>query len=77
MSEGRIYRCQNPVCRQEIRLRTVSVELKANPRCPCGAEMKKLYKRPALGTQNLKVDVAVPRRFSPVETWWPVRLIPN
>jgi hypothetical protein len=48
MRTGRIYRCQNERCRAEIKVTKDSIEGKSNPRCCCGAEMKKSYSKPAL-----------------------------
>jgi hypothetical protein len=45
---GELYRCQNPDCRSEIRVSKSSIEASLNPRCACGAEMKKPYVKPAL-----------------------------
>ena len=44
------YRCQNPDCRCEIEVTKTSTEAKFNPRCCCGAEMKKSYKEPVFKT---------------------------
>jgi hypothetical protein len=46
MNTGQRYRCQNPDCRAEIEVRKDSKEGEANPRCCCGAEMKKPYSAP-------------------------------
>jgi hypothetical protein len=48
MRKGQVFRCQNPNCRAEIRVEKDSIEVVANPRCGCGAEMKKPYAAPAL-----------------------------
>lgn len=48
MREGQILRCQNPNCGCEVRVVRSSVEGDANPRCCCGAEMKKRYAPPTL-----------------------------
>ena len=47
MNEGQIYRCQNRKCNCEIRVTKSSAEAKSNPRCCCGAEMKKPYIAPS------------------------------
>jgi hypothetical protein len=57
MNVGRRYRCQNPDCRCEIVVLQASKEAVNNPRCCCGAEMKKRYKKPTFE----KLD------FTPVE----------
>jgi len=41
-----VYRCQNRDCRCEIRLIKASTQGTSNPRCFCGAEMKKPYVKP-------------------------------
>jgi len=44
--KGQRFRCQNPGCRAEIEVTRDSVGGGSNPRCCCGALMKKLYSRP-------------------------------
>lgn len=46
MKTGQRYRCQNPDCRAEIEVKKDSMEGDVNPRCCCGAEMKKPYSAP-------------------------------
>jgi hypothetical protein len=48
MTEGQVYHCQNRVCDAEILVTKASREARANPRCGCGAEMKKPYSPPVL-----------------------------
>lgn len=48
MIEGQTYRCQNRSCNCEVIVTKPSAEGLSNPRCCCGAEMKKPYMRPAL-----------------------------
>lgn len=48
MVEGQVYRCQNRQCGAEVKVISGSVEGGANPRCCCGAEMKKPYTTPTL-----------------------------
>jgi hypothetical protein len=48
MTEGQVYHCQNRVCGSEIVVTKASLEASANPRCCCGAEMKKPYTPPVL-----------------------------
>ena len=55
MFEGQIFRCQNRGCGCEVRVIKVSVESGQNPRCCCGAEMKKPYTPP--GFRELKSEV--------------------
>ncbi len=52
MSQRQVYRCQNPTCGCEIAVTKTSVETKANPRCFCGAKMKKPYSPPVLRILN-------------------------
>jgi hypothetical protein len=46
MIKGQIYRCQNRSCNCEVTVVKPSVEGRSNPRCCCGAEMKKTYVPP-------------------------------
>lgn len=48
LGKGQIYRCQNRQCRAEIQIVKDSVEGESNPKCCCGAEMKKLWNTPVL-----------------------------
>jgi hypothetical protein len=48
MRKGQRYRCQNSECRAEIEVTKDSIEGASNPRCSCGAEMKKAYTKPVL-----------------------------
>ena len=49
MTEGQVYHCQNSACDAEILVtKASSLEASANPRCACGAEMKKPYSPPVL-----------------------------
>jgi len=45
---GELYCCQTPHCRSEIRLMKASIKAAVNPRCSCGAEMKKPYIKPVV-----------------------------
>ena len=44
--ERQVYRCQNRDCGSEMAVTKTSVETKTNPRCFCGAEMKKPFSPP-------------------------------
>jgi len=44
------YCCQNPDYRCEIEVTKTSTEAESNPRCCCGAEMKKPYEEPTFKT---------------------------
>ncbi len=49
MSQRQVYRCQNRDCGCEIVVTKTLIETKANnPRCFCGAEMKKPYSPPVI-----------------------------
>ena len=50
MSEGQIYQCTNRRCGCQIKVTTASVEAQSNPKCCCGAEMKKPYSKPIVRT---------------------------
>jgi hypothetical protein len=56
LQKAQIYRCQNRECRAEIQVTKDSIEGESNPRCCCGAEMKKPYTTPVL--RVLKADEA-------------------
>jgi hypothetical protein len=57
MTEGQIYRCQNRDCKCEVAVTKPSAEGSSNPRCCCGAEMKKPYVSPVL--RELTSDVLI------------------
>jgi hypothetical protein len=61
MSQSQVYCCQNRVCGCEMVVIKSPVETKANPRCFCGAEMKKPYSPPTF--RNLDPDDELVRRF--------------
>ena len=48
MTAGTRFCCQNPDCRCEIEVHKTSMEATSNPRCCCGAEMKRIYVKPVL-----------------------------
>lgn len=50
LQKGQRYRCQNRECAAEIEVTKNSVEGAWNPKCCCGAEMKKPYSKPVLRT---------------------------
>ncbi len=51
LRERERWRCTNPDCRSEIVVtKTARLEGGTNPRCSCGAAMKKPYQSPALTT---------------------------
>jgi predicted nucleic acid-binding Zn ribbon protein len=55
--EGQVYRCQNRDCGCEISVVKLATESHCNPRCLCGAEMKKPYSRPLL--RNLDANFSL------------------
>jgi hypothetical protein len=55
MTENQIFRCQNRSCGCEVRVIKPSIEAMANPRCCCGAEMKKPYTSPIFTRTDSKV----------------------
>jgi len=57
MAEGQAYRCQNRDCGCEVRVIKRSIESNLNPRCCCGAEMKKPYSKPVLRTLDPDFEV--------------------
>ena len=57
MAEGQVYRCQNRDCGCEVRVIKPSIESNSNPRCSCGAEMKKPYNKPVLRALNSDIEV--------------------
>jgi hypothetical protein len=61
MAEGQIYQCTNRDCRCEIQVMKASIETNANPRCCCGAEMKKPYHKPRV--RKVSVDSEILARL--------------
>ena len=57
MAEVQAYRCQNRDCGCEVRVIKPSIESNSNPRCSCGAEMKKPYNKPVLQALNSDIEV--------------------
>jgi hypothetical protein len=52
MLRGQRYRCQDRECRAEMEVKEDSIEGGTNPRCWCGAEMKKRYGPPVLRSRD-------------------------
>jgi hypothetical protein len=48
MRLGESWHCTNGACRTEISVQSASQKDGANPRCSCGAAMKKKYTSPVL-----------------------------
>jgi hypothetical protein len=57
MNVGQVYRCQNSRCRSEVKVVRHSSVARKNPRCSCGAEMKKAYVPPVLRVLPQEVKV--------------------
>ena len=60
MNAGQIYRCQNIRCRSEMQVIEVSAiaqQKTRNPRCSCGAEMKKPYAPPVFRELPMEAKV--------------------
>jgi hypothetical protein len=55
MDEGQIYHCGS--CHAEIREIRPSAEARENPKCRCGAPMKKFYKKPSVRKVSLRSEV--------------------
>jgi hypothetical protein len=60
MTEGQVFRCQNRDCGCEVRVLRTSINARANPRCCCGAEMKKPYRKPAFRPSILALNSQTP-----------------
>lgn len=58
MRQGQTYRCQNRGCNCEVLVMKPSVEGLGNPRCCCGAEMKKPYVPPTIRELSSEVVVS-------------------
>jgi hypothetical protein len=57
MKKGELWHCTNLFCRSEILVQSDSELEGSNPRCVCGAPMKKKYVPPALTyLEFLRVD---------------------
>lgn len=65
MFEAQVYRCQNPNCGRESRGNTARVEDTSNPRCYCGAETKKVYRKPVLRRLNPTIEMLARFHASP------------
>ncbi len=63
LRKGQRYRCQNRECAAEIEVAKNSVEGASNPKCCCGAEMKKVYSKPVLRTFD-KDDLVIKELFA-------------
>jgi len=48
MKTGELWHCINPACRCEVLVQSKGVIEGSNPRCACGAPMKKKYAPPNL-----------------------------
>jgi hypothetical protein len=52
----RYYRCQNSDCRSEMEIIKPSPVAIWNPKCACGAEMKRFYVKPTVKRLDLAPD---------------------
>jgi predicted nucleic acid-binding Zn ribbon protein len=59
MKQGQTYRCQNRDCGCEVQVLKASIEASANPRCRCGAEMKKPYEKPVFNELDSKAAIGM------------------
>lgn len=57
MTEGQIFRCQNRDCGCEVRVLRTSMNAHGNPRCCCGAGMKKPYRKPAFRSLSSDLEL--------------------
>lgn len=57
MIVGQTYKCTNPTCRCEVKVVRLSATGGQNPRCCCGAEMKKPYAPPVLREMPSNMEV--------------------
>jgi hypothetical protein len=48
LQKGQVFRCQNKQCSAEMQITKDSIEGESNPKCCCGAEMKKAWTTPLL-----------------------------
>jgi hypothetical protein len=65
MNVGEQWHCTNPACHCEVLVQTRSALEGSNPRCVCGAPMKKKYAAPALTyLEFLRVEEPAPARES-------------
>ena len=62
MIAGQTYKCTNPTCRCEVKVIRLSATGRQNPRCGCGAEMKKPYSPPILRELPSNMEALVGRR---------------
>jgi len=63
MKTGEQWNCSNPECRCEILVQNSSETEGSNPRCVCGAPMKKKYAPPRLSyLEFLRFEEPIPAR---------------
>jgi hypothetical protein len=58
LRKGERFRCQNQQCRAEIEVTRDSIEGESNPKCCCGAEMKKIWTTPFLSSLEESPELA-------------------
>lgn len=61
IEEGQVFRCQNRDCGCEIKVLQSSVIALKNPRCGCGADMKKHYRKPVFRALTSDLELTVMR----------------
>jgi hypothetical protein len=65
MAKGQTYGCQNRDSGCEVEVIKSSSESNSNPRCSCGAEMKKPFKEVVLRRLNPDAEVLVSFKRNP------------
>lgn len=64
MLTGERLRCVNPDCQAEIEVTKDSINGASNPRCCCGAEMKRPYSKPVVRKLDRKEAEALLAQMS-------------
>jgi hypothetical protein len=64
MIAGQVYRCQNRNCACEIKVLRTSIGAGFNPRCGCGAEMLKPYRKPTMRILTSETEMLMTARSS-------------
>jgi hypothetical protein len=63
MKTGELWHCTNPSCRCEVLVQSGSDTEGSNPRCVCGAPMKKTYAPPNFTyLEFLRIEDPIPAR---------------
>jgi hypothetical protein len=69
MTEGQIYECMNRDCGCEIQVTKGSAGVDANPRCCCGAEMKKPYHKPIVRKVSVDSEILARLKVGRDQIW--------